>query len=401
MGKNYDKEMLKNFVRENNLKTSGDVEGAFRELYKDVIEVMLENELTEHLGYNKYERLEEKANSRNGHSNKKLKSSFGEVLLTVPRDRNSSFEPMLVEKNSSSISSDIENKILSMYARGMTTRDISDHVKEIYGFEVSAEMVSRITDQVLELAKEWQSRPLESIYAFVFLDAIHYNVKTENKILKRAAYVVLGINLEGKKDVLGIYIGENESSKFWLMVLSDLKNRGVQDILISSVDGLSGFSNAINTVYPKAEIQRCIVHQIRNTLKYVPWKDRKSFAKDLKEVYNAPSEEKGYCILLELEKKWKKYEYSFKSWKENWAELSTLFAYTPEIRTIMYTTNAIESLNMQYRKVSKAKTVFPTDESLLKMLFLATQNIVKKWNQPIRNWTQILGQLSIYFEGRF
>jgi putative transposase len=399
----YDEKSLMSFVKNNNLKTAEDVTSKFREMYKDVIEVMLENEMNDHLGYEKYNRnSKEISNSRNGSSSKKVKSSFGELLLKTPRDRNSSFEPIVIEKHETSLSGDIEKKIISMYSKGMSTRDISDHIKDIYGMGISSGAVSQITNSVLESAKEWQARPLDSVYPFVFLDAIHYSVKTENKIVKRAAYVVLGINLEGNKEVLGIYIGENESSKFWLMVLTDLKNRGVKDIFIASVDGLNGFSNAIHSVFEKTEIQRCIVHQIRNTLKYVPWKDRKPFAKDLKNVYSASNQEDGYQKLIEIEEKWgKKYFYAIKSWKENWAELSTFFAYTPEVRKIMYTTNIIENLHRQYRKVSKTKTVFPTDESLLKILYLSTVDITKKWTQSIRGWTQILGQLSIHFEGRF
>jgi len=283
----------------------------------------------------------------------------------------------------------------------MTTRDISDHVRDIYGLEVSAEMVSRITAEVLEQAKEWQARPLDTVYPFLFLDAVHYSVRTNGKVVKRAAYIVLGINLEGIKDVLGIYIGENETSKFWLSVLSDMKSRGVKDILISSIDGLPGFSEAIKTIFPKTEVQRCIVHQIRNTLKNVPWKDRKTLASDLKSIYTAVSEESGFEQLERLEEKWgNKYSYALKSWRDNWAELSTFFKYTPEIKKVMYTTNIIESLNRQYRKVSKSKTVFPTDESLLKILYLATVDITKKWTNPVRDWSLILGQLQINFEDR-
>ena len=395
------KDLLRNFIIENNLKTAGDVSKKFKELYQDTIEVMLDNEMTDHLGYERSERAL-KTNSRNGKTNKRVKSSFGELLLDIPRDREGSFEPMVVPKHSRLIDEEIESKIISMYAKGMTTRDISDHIKDIYGMSMSSTVISSITDQVIELAKEWQARPLDPTYPFLFLDAIHYNVKTEGKVVKRAAYVVIGINLEGIKDVLGIYIGENESSKFWLTVLSDLKNRGVQDVFIASVDGLNGFSNSINTVFEKTEVQRCIVHQVRRTLNYVSWKHKKTFAKELKEVYTSPTEEVGYDLLLKMEEKWRdQYGYAFRSWKNNWAELSTFFAYTPEIRKMMYTTNTIESLNMQYRKVSKTKTVFPTDNSLLKILYLATVNITKKWKNPIRGWTQILGQLSIHFEDRF
>jgi transposase-like protein len=401
--KDYDDKTLMNFVRNNNIKTAEDLSTKFKQMYQDVIRIMLENEMSEQLGYDKFDRDSKNTdNSRNGHTHKKVRSTFGDLDIDIPRDRNTEFNPTIIPKHSKSLSKDIENNIISMYGRGMTTRDVSDQVKEIYGISLSAESISRITEDIMENAKEWQARPLNSVYPFLFLDAIHYSVRTDGKVVKRAAYVVLGINLDGIKDVLGIYIGENESSKFWLSVLTNLKNRGVKDVFIASVDGLSGFPGAINSVFPQTKIQRCIVHQIRNSLKYVSWKDKKEFARNLKEVYTSSDSETGYDVLLKIEEKWKeKYSYVFKSWKENWGELSTFFDYTPEIRKIMYTTNAIESLNSQYRKVTKTKTVFPTDKSLLKALYLGTLNITKKWKNPIRNWTPILGQLSIEFENRF
>ena len=381
MRRNYNNEVLANFIKENNIKTADDLNVAFREMYQDVVQVMLENEMSNHLGFDKNSKApKETSNRRNGYSDKKVRSTFGELLLSIPRDREDEFEPVVVEKHSRELSSDIENRIISMYAKGMSTRDISDHIKEIYGFELSAESVSKITETIMEQAKEWQARPLDSVYPFLFLDAVHYSVRTNGKVIKRAAYVVLGINLEGKKDVIGIYIGENETSKFWLQVLTDMKSRGVKDVLISSIDGLPGFSDAIKTVFPKAEVQRCIVHQIRNTLGNVPWKDRKSLAQDLKAIYNAPTEEQGFIELERIEEKWgNKYIYALKSWRNNWSELSTFFKYTPEIRKIMYTTNIVESLHMQLRKVSKTKTVFPTDDSLVKILYLATIGVTKKW----------------------
>ena len=398
----YDNEMLMEFVKSNNIKTADDLNSAFKEMYKNVIQVMLENEMNNHLGYDKGSKtIKETENRRNGYSDKKVRSSFRELLLSVPRDREDEFEPVVVEKHSRELSSDIENKIISMYSKGMSTRDISDHIKDIYGMEVSAEMVSRTTETILEQAKEWQARPLETVYPFLFLDAVHYSVRTNGKVIKRAAYVVLGITLEGKKEVIGIYVGENETSKFWLMVLSDMKTRGVKDVLISSIDGLPGFSEAIRAVFPKTEVQRCIVHQIRNTLNGVPWKDKKAFASDLKSIYTSPTEESGYKSLEAVEEKWGiKYGYTLRSWKENWSELSTFFKYTPEIRKIMYTTNTVESLHMQLRKVSKTKTVFPTDDSLLKILYLATIGVSKKWTVPIREWPLILGQLVIHFSDR-
>lgn len=401
--KDYDDKTLMNFVKNNNIRTAEDLSAKFKEMYQDVIRIMLENEMNEQLGYEKFDRdAKDTPNSRNGHNSKKIRSTFGELNIDIPRDRDAEFDPTIIPKYSKSLSKDIENNIISMYSRGMSTRDITDQVKDIYGLNMSAETISKITEDIMENAREWQARPLDSVYPFLFLDAIHYSVRTDGKVVKRAAYIVLGINLDGIKDVLGIYIGENESSKFWLSVLTNLKNRGVKDVFIASVDGLSGFPSAINSVFPQTKIQRCIVHQIRNSLKYVSWKNKKEFAKDLKEVYTSSDSETGYDILLNKEEKWgSKYSYVFKSWKENWGELSTFFEYTPEIRKIMYTTNAIESLNSQYRKVTKTKTVFPTDKSLLKILYLGTLNITKKWKNPIRNWTPILGQLSIEFEDRF
>ena len=402
MRRNYNNEVLANFIKDNDIKTADDLNNAFKEMYQDVVQVMLENEMSNHLGFDKNSKAPKETNNRrNGYSDKKVRSTFGELLLSIPRDREDDFEPVVVEKHSRELSSDIENRIISMYAKGMSTRDISDHIKEIYGFDLSAESVSKITETIMEQAKEWQARPLDSVYPFLFLDAVHYSVRTNGKVVKRAAYVILGINLEGKKDVIGIYIGENETSKFWLQVLTDMKSRGVKDVLISSIDGLPGFSDAIKTVFPKAEIQRCIVHQIRNTLGNVPWKDRKSLAQDLKAIYNAPTEEQGFIELERIEEKWgSKYSYALKSWRNNWSELSTFFKYTPEIRKIMYTTNIVESLHMQLRKVSKTKTVFPTDDSLVKILYLATIGVTKKWTVPVRDWVLILGQLQIHFEDR-
>ncbi len=402
MRRNYNNEVLANFIKDNDIKTADDLNNAFKEMYQDVVQVMLENEMSNHLGFDKNSKAPKETNNRrNGYSDKKVRSTFGELLLSIPRDREDDFEPVVVEKHSRELSSDIENRIISMYAKGMSTRDISDHIKEIYGFDLSAESVSKITETIMEQAKEWQARPLDSVYPFLFLDAVHYSVRTNGKVIKRAAYVILGINLEGKKDVIGIYIGENETSKFWLQVLTDMKSRGVKDVLISSIDGLPGFSDAIKTVFPKAEVQRCIVHQIRNTLGNVPWKDRKSLAQDLKAIYNAPTEEQGFIELERIEEKWgNKYSYALKSWRNNWSELSTFFKYTPEIRKMMYTTNAVESLHMQLRKVSKTKTVFPTDDSLVKILYLATIGVTKKWTVPVRDWVLILGQLQIHFEDR-
>jgi len=374
---------------------------ALKDLLGDTIQNMLEAELDEHLGYEKYESTEEaKSNYRNGYTSKTLKSSVGQVEIDIPRDRNAEFEPKIVPKYKRDIS-EIENKIIAMYARGMSTREINEQIQEIYGFEVSAEMVSKITDKILPEIEEWQKRPLGEVYPIVFIDAIHFSVKNDGIVGKKAVYIVLAIDIEGQKDVIGIYVGENESSKFWLSVLNDLKNRGVKDILILCADALSGIKDAINAAFPNTEYQRCIVHQIRNTLKYVSDKDRKEFARDLKRIYTAPNEKAGYDQMLEVSEKWeKKYPAAMKSWKSNWDVICPFFKYSEELRKIMYTTNTIESLNSSYRRINKSRTVFPGDQSLLKSIYLATVKITSKWTMRYKNWRLILGQLQIMFEGR-
>jgi len=374
---------------------------ALKDLLGDTIQNMLEAELDEHLGYEKYESTEEaKSNYRNGYTSKTLKSSVGQVEIDIPRDRNAEFEPKIVPRYKRDIS-EIENKIIAMYARGMSTREINEQIQEIYGFEVSAEMVSKITDKILPEIEEWQKRPLGEVYPIVFIDAIHFSVKNDGIVGKKAVYIVLAIDIEGQKDVIGIYVGENESSKFWLSVLNDLKNRGVKDILILCADALSGIKDAINAAFPNTEYQRCIVHQIRNTLKYVSDKDRKEFARDLKRIYTAPNEKAGYDQMLEVSEKWeKKYPAAMKSWKSNWDVICPFFKYSEELRKIMYTTNTIESLNSSYRRINKSRTVFPGDQSLLKSIYLATVKITSKWTMRYKNWGLILGQLQIMFEGR-
>lgn len=395
------KELIKEIVRKGNFKSATDIQEALKDLMKEFIQESLEAELNNQLGYEKYEKKENCDNSRNGYSKKKVKSSFGEIELDIPRDRNSEFEPKIVPKYSRDISN-LEEKVISMYGLGMSTRDINKHIQEIYGVDISAEMVSKITDKIIPLIEEWQNRPLEEVYYFTFLDAIHFHVKEDKAIVKKAAYIVLGVNSEGKKDVLGIYIGGNESAKFWLSVLNDLRNRGVKDILIASVDGLTGFSEAIKTVFPYADIQRCIIHQIRYTLSFVSYKEKKEFAKDLKEIYTAPNEETGFSALEELKEKWsKKYPYALKSWENNWSELRTFFKFSPEIRRIMYTTNAIENLNRIYRKVTKTRSSFPTDMALMKLLYLSTINLTEKWKTGYaKDWHLIKGQLAIEYEER-
>lgn len=400
MGK-IPKEVLRSYLKEGNFSSAKELQDSLRDLMKDMLQEALEAELSEELGYDKYEKETSSENSRNGYSKKKVKSSYGEIDLDIPRDRNGEFEPKIVPKYSRDIS-DLEEKVISMYGLGMTTRDINKHIQDIYGVEVSAEMVSKITDKIIPLVEEWKSRPLEEVYYFTFLDAIHFSVKEDKSIVKKAAYVVLGVNSEGKKDILGIYIGANESSKFWLMVLNDLKNRGVKDILIASLDGFPGFTDAIRSVFPKTDVQWCIIHQIRYTLTYVSYKDKKEFAKDLKLIYTASSEEEGYNELQELKEKWnKKYPYAMKSWENNWSELSTFFKFSPEIRWIMYTTNVIENLNRLFRKSTKTRSSFPTDTSLMKILYLITKNLTEKWKSGYaKDWHLIRGQLAIEYEER-
>ena len=353
------------------------------------------------LGYSKYDyQNKETDDSRNGYSKKTVTSSLGEIDLDIPRDRKGEFEPQIVKKNQTDISN-IEDQVLSMYAKGMTTRDISAHLKSIYGVDASAEMISHMTDRILPVAKEWQNRPLEKKYAIVFMDAVHFHVRQDNQTIKKAVYVAIGIRLNGRKEVLGMWIGGNESAKYWLGVLNEIKNRGVEDIMIVSVDGLTGFGDAIGAVFPKAEIQRCIVHQVRYSTKFVNYKDLKPFVKDLKEVYQAATEELALESLDHFEDKWgKKYPSSVASWRNNWTQLSTYFKYPQEIRKIIYTTNSIENFNRQLRKVTKSRTIFPTDDALFKILYLAMCDITEKWTGAGWNWGQTLDQLCIYFGDR-
>ena len=394
-------EILKKLIQEYDVKTTRDVQEMLKDLFAETIQEMLEAELDEHLGYDRYDNQNKNTtNSRNGHRNKNVRSDFGQVGIRVPRDREGSFEPRIIKNYENDISG-IEEQIIGMYSKGMSTRDISSHINSIYGIEVSHSLVSKITDRVLPLAKEWQNRALDTIYPIIFMDAIHYKVRTEGRIVNRAAYIAIGINLEGIKEVLGIWIGQNETSKYWLNVLTEIKNRGVKDILIASVDGLPGFVDAIKVVYPNTEIQRCIVHQIRGTLNYISYKHRKEFTKDLKQVYTASTEENALNELTLLEEKWgDKYAIALRSWRNNWDELSTYFKYPEYIRTLIYTTNSMESYNRMLRKVTKSKSIFPSDDSLHKSLYLATIDISDKWTQKIRNWNQILAHLSIYFDDR-
>ena len=393
---------IRELLQLSSVSSMEDIQDLFKETIAEFMEEGLETELSEELGYSKYDyRNKETDNSRNGHSSKTLRTSFGKVDISVPRDRKGVYEPQLLKKNQTSISQDIEEKILSMYAKGMTTGDIETHIRDIYGVEVSDTTVSRITDKILPVAKEWQQRPLENIYAVVFLDAIHYHVRSEGQIVKKAVYIAIGINLDGRKDVLGMWVGENESAKYWATILNSLRNRGVEDIFIACTDNLTGFSATIEAVFPKTEIQNCIIHQIRNSTRYVSYKDLKALMADLKAVYAAVDENAALNALEVFSERWdKKYPKISISWKNNWPNLSPYFKYPQEVRRLIYTTNAIEGFNRQLRKVTKAKSVFPTDDSFLKMLYLAMMDITKKWTGRRQDWSMIHARLAIYFADR-
>ena len=377
------------------------VQSMLKDLLGDTLQGMLEAELEDDLGYSKYDyRNKETDNRRNGYSKKTVTSSMGDIPLDIPRDRDGDFEPQAIRKNQTDISN-IEDQVLSMYAKGMTTRDITEHLQSVYGVDASPSMISKMTDRILPIAKEWQNRPLSRKYAVVFMDAVHYNVRQDNTIIKKAVYIAIGIKLDGTREVMGMWVGGNESAKYWIGVLNEIRNRGVDDILIASVDGLTGFNDAIRAVFPSTEIQRCIVHQIRYSTRFVSYKDIKPFMADLKTVYQASTEDIALQQLDALDGKWgKKYPSTLKSWQDNWAEISTYFKYPPELRKLIYTTNSIENFNRQLRKVTKSKTIFPTDDALFKMLYLAMNDITGKWVGRPREWTRILEQLIIYFGGR-
>jgi len=396
------KELIKELLKTTPLRDGQDLNDIMKEFIAEMVNGSLEGELDDELGYDKYDaRNKETDNSRNGFGQKTLQTSYGEVGIRVPRDRQGEYEPKLIGKHKTMLNDEVERKIISMYAKGMTTGDMEAHIRDLYGLDISDSTISRITDKILPIAKEWQARPLESIYAVVYMDAIHYHVRQDGRIIKKAVYIAIGINLDGIKDVLGLWIGENESSKYWLSVINEMKNRGVQDVLIACVDGLSGFSEAISAVFPDTEIQKCVIHQIRNSTRFVSHKDIKPLMKDLKRVYTATTEETAVYELDQFEASWgKKYPKIAISWRKHWAELSTYFKYPEEVRKLIYTTNAIEGFNRQLRKVTKNKGVFPTDDSLFKMLYLATVDITKKWIGRRRDWGQIYSQLSIYFDER-
>lgn len=390
---------IKELARE--CETVEDVHNMLKNLFKDTLQQIFEAEMDDHLGYQKHS-LEgnNTGNSRNGYSRKTIQTKLGKTEIEIPRDRNADFEPRVIKKYETT-SNDLEDQIIAMYAKGMTTRDIEGHMRDIYGIDVSPTMVSKVTDKVLPLVAEWQSRPLDRIYPIVYLDAIHFKVRKDSRIINKAAYSVMGINMAGQKDILGIWIGENESASFWLGICNDLKNRGVQDILIACKDGLSGFSEAINTVFPNTEIQLCIIHQIRNSMKYVSWKEHKEIIADLKKIYQALTLEEAELGFDMFKDKWgKKHPIIIRSWENNWLELTAYFRYPYEIRRIIYTTNIIEGYHRQLRKVTKTKTAYPTDDSLRKIVYLATVEASKKWTMPIRDWKNCISQFAIHFGDR-
>ena len=386
-------------------KTIDDVigkDGLVQRLIKDVLENILEVEMGEHLGRDKYDRQtdidQDDRNYRNGYSKKTLRSSFGDVDLDVPRDRKAEFEPQIIKKYET-VCNELDKKIISLYAKGMSTRDIQAEVEDLYGITLSPSMISKITDKVIATATEWQNRMLDEIYPIVYLDAMYFKVRSNGKIVNKAVYICLGYTLEGYKDILGIWVDEAEGAKFWLSICNDLKNRGVKKILIACMDGLKGLPQAIKTVFPTVDIQTCIVHQIRNSIKYIASKDKKAFMKDLKEVYKATTEELALAQLDNLKEKWgSNYGMVIDSWYNNWNNLDTFFKFSPQIRKLIYTTNVLEGFNRQVRKFTKVRTIFPTDESLNKCVYLATMKIMEKWTQPIHNWGTTLAELSLYFE---
>ena len=392
--------IISSLLEEYDIETADDIQEALKDLLGGTIKSMLESEMDEHLGYKNYERNDNN-NYRNGTKKKTLRSNYGEFEIDVPQDRQSSFEPEVVKKRQKDISN-IDQKIISMYAKGMTTRQIAEQMEEIYGFECSESFISNVTDKIIGEIEDWQKRPLDEVYPIVFIDAVHFSVREDNRIKKLAAYVILGYSKDGMKEILSLEIGENESSRYWLGVLNNLKNRGIKDIMVLCADGLSGIKEAINAAFPETEYQRCIVHQVRNTLKYVAYKDMKIFANDLKGIYLAPDEKTGYEELEKVKSKWEQiYPNVMKSWEVNWDVLSPIFKFSREVRKVIYTTNAIESLNSTYKKLNSQRSVFPSDKALLKSLYLASSEATKKWTQPLRNWGKVYGEFSIMYEGRF
>jgi putative transposase len=393
------KNIIQQLLQEYDIETAEDIQDALKDLLGGTIKEMMEVEMDEHLGYQKNSHSDN-PNNRNGYKGKTVHSKYGDMEIPVPQDRDSSFQPKVVPKRKKDIVG-IDDKIISMYAKGMTTRQISATLMDIYGFDVSEGFISDVTDKILPDIEDWQNRPLSEVYPVLFIDAIHYSVRDNGIIRKLAAYVILGINEQGHKEVLTIEVGENESAKYWLHILNSLKNRGVKDILVLCADGLTGIKEAIAAAFPETEYQRCIVHQVRNTMKYVADKDKKALAADLKTIYGAPSEAKAQEQLNRITEKWQeKYPNVMKRWHTNWDVISPIFKFSTDVRTVIYTTNAIESLNATYRKLNRQRSVFPSDTALLKALYLATFEATKKWSMPIRNWGKVYGELSIMYEGR-
>ncbi|KDE70484.1 transposase Mu, partial [Fusobacterium necrophorum BFTR-2] len=393
------KNIIVTLMEEYDIKTADDIQEALKDLLGATIKSMLEAEMDEHIGYEKYQHSDA-TNYRNGTKKKNIRSTYGEFQVEVPQDRNSSFEPQIVKKRQKDIS-EIDQKIINMYARGLTTRQISEQMEEIYGFECSESFISNVTDKVIDKIQDWQNRPLDEVYPVIFIDATHFSVREDNRIKKIAAYVVLGISKDGMKEVLSLEIGENESSKYWLGVLNGLKNRGVKDIMVICADGLTGIKEAIGAAFPQTEYQRCVVHQVRNTLKYVSYKDKKEFTSDLKGIYFAATEAQALENLDKVRERWEeKYPNSMSSWYQNWDVLTPIFKFSLEVRKGIYTTNAIESLNSTYKKLNRERTVYPSDKALLKVLYLSTIEATKKWSQPLRNWGKVYGEFSIMYEGR-
>ena len=393
--------LVQEILKSGDVKTIFDIESKLKKSFGKVIQSMLEAEMTEHLGHNKYEYSKEnKENYRNGSSKKKVKSNLGELEIEIPRDRNGEFEPKIIPKYSRDISN-IEQQIINLYGMGTTTREISNYIEDMYGFSVSAEMVSNITDKIIPEMEEWKTRRLEEIYPFVYIDAIHFNVKENGVVGKKAAYVTMGISTNGIKEVLGIYVGENETSKFWMTVFNNLKNRGLKDILILSSDGLTGIKEAIQVAFPKTEHQTCIVHLTRNTLKYVSHRDKGQFAQDLKAIYTASDEEIGKKLMYETAEKWKKkYPTAMDRWEENWGIISPFFKFSQKIRKMIYTTNSIESLNSCYRRLNRARNVYPSKDSLMKVLYLSTKKVTKNWTSRVPEWGEVLKELEIIYKDR-
>jgi transposase-like protein len=391
--------IIQQLFQEYTIEKPNDIQDALKDLLGGTIKEMMESEMDEHLGYSKSERSDSE-NARNGYKPKQMNSSYGSFQIDVPQDRQSSFKPQVVKKRQKDISA-IDQKIISMYAKGMTTKQISETIEDIYGFDASEGFISDVTDKILPQIEEWQCRPLASVYPIIFIDAIYFSVRHDNIVRKLAAYVVLGINEDGYKEVLALEVGENENSKYWLGVLNGLKNRGVQDILILCSDGLTGLKEAIVAAFPKTEHQRCIVHMVRNTLKYVANKDMKNFARDLRTIYTAPDEKTAVKRLEEVDKKWtSQYPAAMKRWHDHWDVITPIFKFSIDVRTAFYTTNTIESLNSSYRRLNRQRSVFPSSQALLKALYLSTFEAAKKWTMPLRNWGKVRGELVIMYADR-